>query len=91
MNGNRQNHSAPQNQQSAAKTPQVTTLPKGTRFEVFTIKEHDGNAHWTRAGVAFANGDGSLGVTLDSLPLDGKLHIRAPMEKQGHGGNRRPQ
>jgi hypothetical protein len=31
---------------------------------------------WTKIGVAFQNRDGSLSVLLDSLPVDGKLHIR---------------
>ncbi len=31
---------------------------------------------WTKVGVAFVNRDGSLNCKLDSLPIDGELHIR---------------
>ena len=31
---------------------------------------------WTRIGTAFVNKDGSINAFLDSLPLDGRLHIR---------------
>ena len=31
---------------------------------------------WTKVGVAFVNRDGSLNSKLDSLPVDGELHIR---------------
>ncbi|MBU4484166.1 hypothetical protein KKA47_01965 [bacterium] len=31
---------------------------------------------WTRIGVAFVNKDSSLNLFLDSVPLNGKLHVR---------------
>lgn len=45
---------------------------------------------WTKIGVAFVNRDGSLNVKLDSLPVDGELHIRdyVPRDEQS-GGSRR--
>ena len=49
---------------------------------VYTIIERedpDPNI-WRRAGTAFVNKDGSLNVYLDSLPLNGQLHIRDPRE-----------
>lgn len=35
-------------------------------------------AIWTRIGSAFVNKDGSLNVFLDTIPIDGKVHIRDP-------------
>lgn len=52
--------------------------------EVFMIKEGKERSYWTRIGVAFVNKDGSLNVRLDSLPLDGKLHIRDPKPRSSH-------
>jgi len=31
---------------------------------------------WRRIGSAFVNGDQSLNVVLDALPVSGRLHIR---------------
>lgn len=45
--------------------------------DVYVISERgEGNAQWSKIGVAFVNKDGSLNVILDALPLEGKLHIR---------------
>jgi len=33
--------------------------------------------HWMRMGVAYPNRDGSTNVYLDTLPLNGRLQIRA--------------
>lgn len=45
--------------------------------EVYHISDREGQkAIWTRIGVAFVNKDDSLNILLDSIPLDGKLHVR---------------
>lgn len=46
--------------------------------DVYTIIEHEHleRAIWIRIGVAFENKDGSLSVSLDCLPTNGRLHIR---------------
>ena len=51
---------------------------------VWNIIEREGLERpvWQRVGVAFENSDGSLNVRLDSLPLNGKLHIRDRREDQ---------
>jgi hypothetical protein len=46
------------------------------RQVVYSIRQTKGGTVWHRIGAAFTNKDGSLNVVLDSLPLDGKLHIR---------------
>ena len=50
----------------------------GKRYVVFSVvKPAKSSATiWIRAGVANMNRDGSVNVTLDVLPVDGKLHIR---------------
>lgn len=50
------------------------------RKEVYHIKEIDGREKslWTRIGSAFVNKDGSINVFMDTLPIDGKIHIRDP-------------
>ncbi len=54
----------------------------GTPLAVFSIKPTRGGSIWVRAGEAHFNGDGSLSVRLDVLPLDGKLHIRESAVRQ---------
>ena len=51
---------------------------KGNMKGVWNIVENDSRERpiWVRVGTAFVNRDGSLNVYLDSLPLNGKLHIR---------------
>jgi hypothetical protein len=60
----------------------------GKRYAVFSVRkaEKTGAAIWVRAGFAWANRDGSANVTLDVLPLDGKLHIREAGEKREYAG-----
>ncbi|MFH1356065.1 MAG: hypothetical protein ABII18_02930 [bacterium] len=44
---------------------------------VYTITEmKDGKSRWSNIGAAFLNKDGSINVILNSVPVDGKLHIR---------------
>lgn len=43
---------------------------------VYVITGKGEKKYWNKVGVAFTNRDGSLNVQLDSLPIDGKLHIR---------------
>ena len=51
---------------------------------VYTIVEIDGDAkdYWQRVGSAWTNKDDSINVTLNALPVNGKLHIRAPKPDQ---------
>ena len=52
------------------------------RKDVFTITEGtDGKSFWRKLGTAFTNRDGSLTVLLDAVPVNGRLHIRDPKEK----------
>ena len=55
------------------------------RKEVFHIKDlgEGKKSVWTRIGAAFVNKDGSINAFLDSLPIDGKLHIRDPRQTKG--------
>jgi hypothetical protein len=59
------------------------------RFDVFNVKEapegSEKKSFWNKLGVAFQNKDGSLNVHLDSLPMDGKLCIRAHVPKEDKG------
>lgn len=43
---------------------------------VYVISGKGERKFWTKIGVAFVNRDGSLNCKLDSLPVDGELHIR---------------
>lgn len=49
-------------------------------FVVYTIVDSNGDAddYWQRVGAAWTNKDGSINITLNALPLNGKLHIREP-------------
>lgn len=58
----------------------------GKRYQVFSIKEtiedKEKKSVWVKAGSAWVNRDGSINVYLDVLPLDGKLHVREPLEER---------
>jgi hypothetical protein len=43
---------------------------------IYVITGKGERKFWTKVGVAFVNRDGSLNCKLDSLPVDGELHIR---------------
>ncbi|MCH8072315.1 MAG: hypothetical protein IIA09_10230 [Proteobacteria bacterium] len=49
-------------------------------YTVYTIieKNGDGEDYWQRLGSAWTNKDGSINLSLNALPLNGKLHIREP-------------
>lgn len=49
-------------------------------YIVYTIVETNGDAKnfWQRVGSAWTNNDASINVTLNALPVNGKLHIRVP-------------
>lgn len=64
------------------------------RYELFTIKEtqgHNGEKKnfWTKVGAGFENKDGSFSIILDALPIDGKLQMRLPKERDERGGGDR--
>ena len=50
---------------------------------VYVISERNSRNYWNRVGVAFVNGDGSINVKLDAMPVSGQLQIRdyAPREE----------
>jgi hypothetical protein len=58
----------------------------GKTLAVYGINEHKGKSYWTRVGVCFENRDGSLNVVLNFIPLDGKLQIREPQDKDEQRG-----
>ncbi len=49
-------------------------------YVAYTIVETNGDAdnYWQRVGSAWTNKDGSINISLNALPLNGKLHIREP-------------
>ena len=52
------------------------------RKVVYTIIETgEGKNLWRMVGSAFVNRDDSLTVLLDALPVNGRLHVREPSEK----------
>ncbi len=57
---------------------------RATWKAVYTIVERGhSRKHWLRIGVAFVNRDGSLNVRLDAVPVNGQLHIREAMVRDG--------
>lgn len=43
---------------------------------VYVISQRNGKSFWNRIGVAFVNGDGSINVKLDAVPVSGELQVR---------------
>ena len=58
----------------------------GKRLAVYGINEHKGKSYWTLIGSAWENQDGSLNVQLNYFPLNGKVQIREPNEKDDQRG-----
>jgi hypothetical protein len=63
----------------------------GKRYSVFAIRTvRTGETIWIKAGFAFVQPDDSMNLTLDVLPLDGKLHIREVQPKYATKSNNNP-
>ena len=59
---------------------------------VYVITERNDKKYWNRVGVAFVNGDGSINVRLEALPVTGEMQIRDYVprdEAVGLGARRR--
>ena len=51
-------------------------------FRAFTVKGEGDEAFWTRIGSAWTNKAGGINVTLDALPVDGKIVLMPPKEEE---------
>lgn len=77
----------------------------GQRWDAMMVREYtdrtgEVKSHWTKIGAAFENKNGSIGVQLDALPVDGKVILQIPLSREeraaryggqqsgGGGGNR---
>jgi hypothetical protein len=43
---------------------------------VYAISDRNSRKYWNRIGVAFINGDGSINVKLEAVPVSGEMQIR---------------
>src|SRR5207237_8003347 len=52
-------------------------------YNLIENEQRDGSKKtiWSKVGKAYVNRDGSLNVTLDQIPLNGKCHIREDREQ----------
>jgi hypothetical protein len=52
-------------------------------WSAFNIQKKDGyeKPFWHKIGVAWPNRDGSFTIVLESLPMDGKVHIREERDR----------
>lgn len=58
---------------------EVFEYAKGERLDVFTpIERQEQKSVFVKVGAAWVNRDGSINVTLDALPVNGRLHLRIP-------------
>lgn len=56
-------------------------------FDVVTVIERDrGRTYFRKIGVAFAAKDGGYNISLDALPMNGTLLLRAPKDAQEDNG-----
>lgn len=57
---------------------------RGTRYDAMTVVEYgqEGKSRWTKIGAAFVNENGSIGVQLDALPVNGKIILQIPLSKE---------
>lgn len=54
---------------------------------VYVISGKGERKFWNKIGVAFVNRDGSLNCKLESLPIDGELHIRDATVREDRDGS----
>lgn len=64
--------------------PKTTTSKTPSHF-AYQVREgkDGGKGFWTRIGAAWPHSDGKgFNIQLDSIPLDGKITLRLPSEKE---------
>lgn len=63
----------------------TSKLPKSKPSHVlYSVQGTDEKSHWTRVGVAWPHKDGNgFSLTLDCIPLSGRIQMRLPTEKEG--------
>jgi hypothetical protein len=53
---------------------------------VYVITQRGGKSYWNRIGVAFVNGDGSINVRLEAVPVSGEMQIRDYVPREDFAG-----
>lgn len=65
-----------------------------TRYDLLTVREHNGRSYFTKLGAMFPNqkGDG-FNIVLDGVPasVDGQYRLLAKVPLPKDGGNQRQQ
>jgi hypothetical protein len=61
----------------------TTTTSKAPSHVAYQVRNREGQkAFWTRIGSAWLHGDGQgFQIQLDAVPIDGKVTLRIPAEK----------
>jgi hypothetical protein len=60
-----------------------TEEPKAPAFIAWTVTTKGENVFWNRMGAAWHHKDGKgLSLKLDTLPVDGRIVLRAPLEAE---------
>jgi hypothetical protein len=59
----------------------------GVRWDAMSVREYTDRqgqqrTYWTKVGSGFTNKDGSIGIQLDALPLDGRIVLQIPLTKE---------
>jgi len=66
-------------------TPAPT--PKAPDFIAWIVRSKGDKTFWQRIGASWFHHDGNgLSLQLDTLPLDGRVVLRAPLEQTQEGG-----
>ena len=66
--------------------PKEVSTPKYHAYSVIEATPKGQKAYWHRIGVVFAHDDGEgETLVLHSLPIDGRIVMRAPKIEQGEG------
>ena len=63
-------------------TQTKSSKPAYIAYHVRNNKDEQGEAFWTRIGVAFSHQDGKgFNLLIETVPLDGRITLRVPAEK----------
>jgi hypothetical protein len=65
------------------------TKPSHTCFTI-RYRGETNRPFWARIGSGWTNRDGSLNLTLDALPIDGKITLRLRKDNENDGADDAP-
>lgn len=65
----------------------ANTNPKAPTHRLYVVNDGKESSKWIEIGAAWMNQDGrGFSLSLDALPIDGRIAMREPTERDENGG-----